>query len=83
MRELLIEMPNYEGRSRDLNTIAALSSKHDLEYDALLAPTCTVVDTASKEVLLESKALIRCYISGEESKIAAFLNDLEGWFTDF
>ncbi|MCC8152096.1 MAG: hypothetical protein LIO96_11765 [Lachnospiraceae bacterium] len=83
MRELKIELPNYEGRETDVNTIVMIAERFGLEYDAMKNPKLTVTDVETDEVLLKSEGLMRCYISGEESAIDEFLRELMNWFTKF
>lgn len=83
MRELRIELPNYEKREQDANTIMLLASRYDLEYDAAVNPILTVTDTATDKIILTSSGTMRCYVSGEERNIEKFLKELESWFTEF
>lgn len=83
MRELRIELPNYEGRRTDVNTIALLAGQYDLECDALVSPILSVADVATDEVLLTSPGVMRVYISGSEEKVGKFLEELKTWVTKF
>jgi len=83
MRELRIELPNYENRRRDANTIALLANRYDLDYDAAVSPILTVTDTATNEVILTSSGVMRCYVSGKKSNIKKFLKEMKSWFTEF
>lgn len=83
MRELRIELPNYDGRREDVNTITALVSQYNLEYDALVSPILTVTDTSTDEVVLTSQGVMRCYVSGDPVDVGRFLAALEAWFKEF
>lgn len=83
MRKLRIEIPNYELRSTDANTIAILANQYDLTYESSVSPILAVSDVDTEEIILTSSGVMRCYISGDESNVEKFLEELEAWFTEF
>lgn len=83
MSELRIELPNYEGRRADANTIALLANQYGLEYDASVNPILSVTDLSTDEVILTSPGVMRCYVSGDEASVGQFMEELKNWITKF
>lgn len=88
MKELRIELPSYEGRQSDINTIAMLAAKNDLNFEGSKIPYLTVTDTETKETLLTADGTYRCYVfladeDNDDSKLKKFLKEMGDWFTKF
>ncbi len=79
MRELRIDLPNYENRKSDVNTIELIACRYGLEYDAVVNPILSVTDVSTNEVILTSPGVVCCYVSGEEESIGKFLEELKMW----
>lgn len=83
MKRLRIELPNYAEREIDLNTIAYIADKYDLDYDTLAFPAMKIYDDEKDHLLLESEGKKKCYISGEnEAAVESFLKELKNWISD-
>ncbi len=79
MRELRIELPDYRNRQTDANTIALIAERFGLEYDAVVNPILSVIDTATGEVILTSSGMMCCHVAGDEGSIGKFLKELKLW----
>lgn len=82
MKTIRIEFPNYEGREADLNTIAYIATKHDLDYDAFAFPLMTIYDDETNEIIMESDGIKICYVNGKDSDMEEFLKEIKKWVFD-